>query len=223
MNIIQQQKCLGMLALYDAPIDGIVGTKTQTAINEFCELEGVDETSFVETLSSKINNLPIRTWRNAYELADLVKKLYQALYYDDVGMWAYTMATAEHETAETFQPVTEAFYLRQEQRERYLKRQRYYPYYGRGLVQLTWDFNYKKYDELLNIELFNNPDLVLDHEISLFILVHGLITGLFTGRRLNLYVNNGSRDFYNARRVVNGTDKASEIAELAEKWVKYYE
>ena len=35
-------------------------------------------------------------------------------------------------------------------------------YYGRGYVQLTWDYNYKKFGEILNIPLLKNPDLALD-------------------------------------------------------------
>ena len=35
-------------------------------------------------------------------------------------------------------------------------------YYGRGYVQITWDYNYKKFGEILNIPLLKNPDLALD-------------------------------------------------------------
>jgi hypothetical protein len=56
---------------------------------------------------------------------------------------AYALATACHETAYTMQPVREAFWLSEAWRRTHL---RYYPYYGRGYVQLTWEDNYKRAD-----------------------------------------------------------------------------
>ena len=45
------------------------------------------------------------------------------------------LATVEWETNKTFQPVREAYWLNEDWRRAHLK---YYPYYGRGFVQLTW-------------------------------------------------------------------------------------
>ncbi|MEO0080462.1 MAG: glycoside hydrolase family 19 protein, partial [candidate division WOR-3 bacterium] len=69
---------------------------------------------------------------------------------------AYVVATAEWETGKTFKPVKEAFWLSEEWRKKNL---RYYPYYGRGYVQLTWESNYRKYSKILGIDLVGNPDL----------------------------------------------------------------
>ena len=49
--------------------------------------------------------------------------------------------------------------------------------------------------------------------VALFALVHGFKTGTFTGRKITDYINRSETDFVNARRCINGTDKATEIAE----------
>jgi hypothetical protein len=132
---------------------------------------------------------------------------------------AYLLATVEWETAGTFAPVREAYWLSEEWRRRNLTR--YYPYYGRGYVQLTWDFNYAHYGELLGLDLLTNPDLALRPDIALFILIHGSKFGVFTGHRLENYVNSGHCDYWNARRVINGTDRATEIEAIAQDWEQW--
>lgn len=131
---------------------------------------------------------------------------------------AYVLATVEWETGHTFAPVREAFWKDEEWRRANLTR--YYPYYGRGYVQLTWKANYSKYAGILNIDLVNNPDLALEPETALSILVHGFKTGAFTGKKLTEYINDQGTDFINARRCINGLNKAEEIAALAENFLK---
>ncbi len=91
-------------------------------------------------------------------------------------------------------------------------------YKGRGYVQLTGRRNYTDWSERLNIDLVNNPDLAKDPAIAVQILVIGMRDGTFTGRRLDRYINNNETDFANARRTVNGTDKAQRIANLAAEY-----
>lgn len=128
---------------------------------------------------------------------------------------AYVLATAEHETNNTFKPVREAYWLSEDWRRRNLW---YYPYYGRGFVQITHKSNYQVYSNLLGSDLVDNPDRVMEPKISLFILVDGMAKGRFTGKRLGQYVNGTQTDFVGARRVVNGTDRAAHIANLAQNW-----
>lgn len=130
---------------------------------------------------------------------------------------AYVLATADHETGGTMEPVYEANYLRNPLR--YLRGLRYYPYYGRGHVQLTWEVNYRKYEKILGLPLVAQPDLVKRFDVSVFILVHGMRTGTFTGRKLSDYIRPGKIDFPGARRIVNGTDKAAKIARQAEGYL----
>ena len=129
---------------------------------------------------------------------------------------AYVLATTEWETNHTFKPVKEAYWLSEDWRERNL---RYYPYYGRGYVQLTWKDNYQKYAGITDEDLVVYPDAVMEHEIAKFVLVHGFMHGTFTGRKITDYINPAGIDFYNARRCINGTDKAKEIAEIAEAFL----
>jgi predicted chitinase len=131
---------------------------------------------------------------------------------------AYALATVKLETGGTFMPVREAFYISknfeiaEEWRRKHL---RYYPYYGRGYVQLTWEANYRKYGEIMGIDLINKPDLALEPQNALFILVHGFKTGAFTGKKITDYINSEDTDFYNARKCINGLDRAEKIADSA--------
>lgn len=91
-------------------------------------------------------------------------------------------------------------------------------YYGRGFVQITWPANYIKLGARLNIPLYDNPDLALERDVAAELLVVGMKEGLYTGRNLNHYINTTMTDFVNARRIINGLDKAQEIANHANKF-----
>ena len=130
----------------------------------------------------------------------------------DKNQIKYIIAKVEHETNGTFTPVREAYWLSESWRKRNL---RYYPYYGRGFVQITWKDNYEKFGKLLNIDLVDNPDLALDIDYATFILVYGMKHGSFTGKKLCDYINCEKTDFVRARRIINGNDKAAHIARLA--------
>lgn len=127
---------------------------------------------------------------------------------------AYVLATAAHESAYRMQPVREGLDASDAWRRANL---RYYPYYGRGLVQLTWQSNYLKAGQKLGYgsQFVNNPDMVLQTAISCRVLVQGMKEGWFTGASLGSYINGSSKDYYNARRIVNGLDRASAIASIA--------
>jgi predicted chitinase len=132
---------------------------------------------------------------------------------------AYVLATTQHETNNTFKPVTEAYFLKNPLK--YLRKLRYAPYWGRGFVQLTWDFNYRKYSELLGIDLIKDPDRASEPAIACFIMVHGFRTGGFTGKRLTDYIRKDKYDPVGARRCINGVDKAKKIADMCGSWVRY--
>lgn len=122
---------------------------------------------------------------------------------------AYILATAYHESAHTFRDdIREADWLSEEWRKLHL---RYYPYYGRGLPQLTWEHNYRVWGLLLNLDLIGTPDLALG-KISVEILIRGMIEGRFSGHRLSDYTNSlGGFDALHARHIVNVMDRAVEI------------
>lgn len=77
------------------------------------------------------------------------------------------IATVAIETASTFEPVREAFWLSEDWRRANL---RYYPHYGRGHIQLTWESNYKAAGEAIGVDLVSNPDLALDPAVSAKVL-----------------------------------------------------
>lgn len=123
---------------------------------------------------------------------------------------AYVLATGYWETANTMRPVEEAFYLGAKA-DAYRKKLRYYPWYGRGFVQLTWEINYKKYG-------ITNPDDALNPDIAAYILVDGMVNGKFTGKKLSDYITLSVSNFLAARKIINGVDKAKEIAEIAKQY-----
>lgn len=128
---------------------------------------------------------------------------------------AYILATAYWETNRTMKPVREAYWLSENWRKRNL---RYYPWYGRGFVQLTWQRNYLRAAKALDMDLTSDPDRVMEPKISARILVQGSMEGWFTGKKIPDFVTLQKSDFRGARRVINGTDKASTIAEIARKY-----
>jgi hypothetical protein len=140
---------------------------------------------------------------------------------------AYALATAGHETAYTMQPVREAFWLSENWRRANL---RYYPFYGRGYVQLTWKANYERADRELELSgrLNDDLDLAMDPDIAAKIMVKGMQEGWFAGdksgqrhtlaRHLPAASAAGVDQFTSARRIINGTDKAGKIAGEAIKF-----
>ena len=90
-------------------------------------------------------------------------------------------------------------------------------YYGRGFVQINWDVNYKKVGEKIGLgdKLYLNPKLALDFEIAYKIMPFGMRLGLFTGVGLAKFIAGNKCDYASARRIINGTDHAHEIASNA--------
>ena len=130
---------------------------------------------------------------------------------------AYVMATVKHETADTYRPINE--YGRGRGRPYGVPDpETGQTYFGRGYVQLTWKKNYETMSKLIGVDLVNNPELANDPDIAYEILVVGMKEGLFTGVGLDKYINQEKSDFNNARRIVNGTDKAGLIASHANKF-----
>lgn len=128
---------------------------------------------------------------------------------------AYVLATAWHETAHTMLPVKEAYWLSESWRRKNL---RYFPWYGRGFVQLTWETNYRKAKKETGVDVVSNPDRAMEPKVAAEILVVGMQQGWFTEKKLSDYITLSKSDFRNARKIVNGMDKASLIASHAEDY-----
>ena len=146
---------------------------------------------------------------------------------------AYALATAYHETAHTMQPIKEyggnSYFTRMYditgQRPTLARKMGNTAagdgprYCGRGYVQLTWKTNYQKAGAKLGVDLAGNPDLAMKPEIAAGILRHGMREGWFTGKSFQSYLPAAGvatqAQFTAARRIINGTDKASLISSYA--------
>lgn len=86
-------------------------------------------------------------------------------------------------------------------------------YRGAGLVQITGYDNYLKYG------IADNPGLALDPIKAVEILIDGMINGRFTGKKLADYFSATATDWVGARKIINGTDRAADIAGYAKKFL----
>lgn len=227
MQLKELQVALSRLGYPVGDIDGLIGPRTKGAWAEFKtdvfqgnpELVGIGSINTLKeklesatfdfsTRESTINAIKIECRRQGLRLNTQI---------------AYILATTQWETAQTFRPVRESYWWdnqhgfekAEKMRQSHANIGRYFPYYGRGYVQITWRTNYEKYSKILDIDLVNNPDLAMQPETALFILVHGFKTGTFTGRKLADYIDRDKTNFLKARRCINGSDKAKEIEAIA--------
>lgn len=163
-----------------------------------------------------------------------------------VNTLAYCLATAWWETAKTMRPIKETFrpsdglgpedeVVIRRLDTAFAKGQLKWvktPYwregwFGRGLVQLTHEDNYAgKMRDLVfaefGVDIHKNRDLVMRMDIAVFILIKGIILGIFTGKTVASFIDDLDEDdeedlkeYLGARRTVNGQDRAKEIGEAA--------
>lgn len=151
---------------------------------------------------------------------------------------AYDLGTAYHETAHTMQPITErgpkAYFNKYEPGTKIGKVLGNtqpgdgYRYRGEGHVQNTGRANAGKASRRLNevfglqLDLVANPAQRGDPRVSALSLFLGNREGWWTGKGLLSFLDGVDetddedvKEFINARRVVNGTDKATAIAGYA--------
>lgn len=105
--------------------------------------------------------------------------IYAALEEFGIGDRATTIAALATIGVETgsFLPVREAFWMTEEWRKANF---RYWPYYGRGFIQLTWVWNFQHYGDLLGEDLVNDPDRAMDPTVAarvlaLYFLEHNIV------------------------------------------------
>lgn len=125
---------------------------------------------------------------------------------------AYVLATAYHETAHTMKPIKEMG------GEKYLRSKKYWPFFGRGYVQITWEENYVKAGKILGVDFVKSPEKLLEPRYAAPILIQGMVEGWFTNKKLSDYITLKKSDFRNARRIVNLMDKADLIAGYAKEY-----
>ena len=144
---------------------------------------------------------------------------------------AYMLATVHHETSGTMQPIDEfgkgaghvygkRFKMAKNSAGNHI------PYtdtteifYGRGFVQLTWYENYALAGKKLGFNFLKNANGVKVLQNATKIMFLGMMEGWFTGKKLATYFNTTTEDWLNARKIINGTDKADLIKDYA---LNYY-
>lgn len=157
---------------------------------------------------------------------------------DPIDLLAYNLATAFHETAGTMQPIKERgpvrYFDKYEPGTKIgkvlgnTKKGDGYRFRGEGHVQNTGRRNAayasKRLNEVfgLDVDLVKDPGKRGDPFISAHSLFLGNKEGWWTGKDLLDFLDGEDeddaedlREFINARRVVNGTDKATKIAHYA--------
>ncbi len=92
-------------------------------------------------------------------------------------------------------------------------------YYGRGYVQLTWWANYisTAFAIGMGFDLLLDPELVKQPAIAYKIMAHCMRTGdgFANNHKFADYFYGGTKNYAQARRMVNGVDHKDEIADIA--------
>lgn len=146
---------------------------------------------------------------------------------------AYALATAYHETASTMKPIREyggpTYFTRMYDVTGARPQMAVAngntcagdgpKYCGRGYVQLTWKTNYTKAAKECGVDLVQYPDKAMEPDVAAKIMRRGMDEGWFTGKSFDDYLPSKSEAtrgmFIAARRIINGTDRAAQIADHA--------
>lgn len=143
--------------------------------------------------------------------------------WSDVRCIAYALATIAHETDWTFEPITERgnarYFDKYDGRASLGNNQPGdgFRFRGRGYVQITGRRNYSRFSTLLKTNLLADPELALRPDIAFRIMSVGMFKGEFTGRGFANYINDSITDYVKARQIINGFDKAQQIASYAKQ------
>lgn len=147
-----------------------------------------------------------------------------------VGWVADTLATTFHQTAHCMQRITE--YGSRSYCDRYEDRKDLgndqpgdgYKFRGRGYVQLTGRRNHQEMTAIVNSfypespDFTEDPDAVKDDGYAAVIMFYGM----FTGKALENDIGDPEKgqmvNYHQARRIINGLDKAGLIKGYAEEF-----
>ncbi|MFB2891792.1 peptidoglycan-binding protein [Aerosakkonemataceae cyanobacterium BLCC-F50] len=206
-------------------VDGIVGQQTWvTLLEQPVEVflpHAVTVGSFnIDQIVNSISPVEIRTY--ARKSIPLILRECEANGVTERGQIAYVLATAQHESllGKWMEELAsgEAYEGRPDLGNN--QRGDGPRFKGRGFVQITGRRNYTNWSKRLDIDLVNNPKQAAVPEIAAKILVIGMRDGTFTTLKLSNFINSTKRDFVNARKIINGMDKAQHIANIAEQFYR---
>lgn len=165
------------------------------------------------------------------EGCEAIIREYEARNLVDIRWLAYILATAYHETGlfingklvHTMQPVEE---MGKGKGKKYGKPdpETGLIYYGRGHTQNTWSDNYKRLTAAAKAkskpwDFYQHPELLLQMEPSIWASYQGMITGLYTGKKLQHYFSGIKNEPVEARRIINGKDRAQLVAGYHNKFL----
>lgn len=154
-------------------------------------------------------------------------------WWDDLRQISNAFAQVGWETAWSYTPVSEGYYLGDPNKpnffsgntdyvKRFQRNLRYYPHFGMGDIQLTWLENFTDMDSRVRkyfpervrdfeqrtgkeFSLIKHPEQALDGWISFCIFTVGMHLGTFReGHNLDRYITPTKCDHFNARSIVNG-------------------
>lgn len=140
---------------------------------------------------------------------------------------AYLMATAYHESGRfKYDEEIGKGAGKKYGEEIFLSSSKTVAFYGRGWPQHTWLTNYAKLSVRATLafgkemDFVNKPDAInASDEVQAWAMWECMISGLWTGKNFADYKNaEGVLDYFEARRIVNGTDRADLIAGYARKF-----
>ncbi len=189
----------------------------------------INRKTFFQLYKSKFGNLN-QSQVNGLEF--LLTEFDKSILFDTKAKISYALATIKRETADTFQPVKEGYWITNNRVQKlynyYYNHNRHaldtifpnglagFNYLGRGFVQITHNYNYKNIGDKIGIDLLNSPELALEPSTAFKIMEYGMFNGTFTGKKITNYINDSIIDYYNCRKVINGLDSAREIANYAQ-------
>jgi predicted chitinase len=149
---------------------------------------------------------------------------------------AYMLGTAHHETGRTMQPVRETFATSDAQaisrlnaafragRLSWVRSAYWNPdaqgksWLGRGFVQITHKANYQKLGSMIGVDLTADQTRAMALDTALKIMFVGMKQGAFTGKKLGDFFSPGKEDWRNARRIINGIERADLVASYAKRY-----
>jgi len=149
---------------------------------------------------------------------------------------AYVLATAKHETGARMTPVRETFAKTDDDAIRILDasyragrlkwvKSRYWikdkdgkSWLGRGYPQVTHKANYEKAKKETGIDFIKDPNLMLDSDNAIEVMIRGMKEGWFTGKKLSDFIDLKHSDFAGARQIINGTERREIVANYAREY-----
>lgn len=206
----------------------------------------VDKQYFFDNYPRKLND------KRKANLSFIIDEFDESILLTRLSHLACCIGNMTVETNETFAPVVEGYYLLKEFNGRYNDAQRvnilynYYAknnsgalrsifpngkdgiaFYGRGDIQLTHDFNYRKFAPIIQkkygLDLMKNPELACRPDIAFTIMEEGMTNpdrtfrdANFTGFTLEQFFNDKIFNWVSSRKIINGLDRAHEIAQYSQ-------